>query len=220
MSGYAIARLDEIDEIDYGGTPWRPVRHYLGITAFGINAWVARNAGDSITGDDDESEATNERLYLVQQGRAVFELDGERLDAPTGTLVFVRPGTKRTVFAEEPDTTILVVGAAAGQAYEPDGWEVWAPLKPLYEAGQYALVVDRGRQLIESEPRYADALYNLACCESLAGRTSDAIGHLRLAIDRSERLRSLAADDSDFDPIRDEPAFEELLDRGAAQGSN
>jgi hypothetical protein len=54
-------------------------------------------------------------------------------------------------------------------------------------------------------------LYNLACCESLAGRTSDAIEHLRQAIDRAERLRSYAKEDSDFDPIRNEPAFKELL---------
>ena len=66
------------------------------------------------------------RLYLVQHGRAVFELDGERLDAPAGTLVFVRPGTKRTVFAKEPGTTIIVVGSAVNEAYQPDGWEIWA----------------------------------------------------------------------------------------------
>jgi hypothetical protein len=54
-------------------------------------------------------------------------------------------------------------------------------------------------------------LYNLACCESLDGRTTDAIEHLRLAIERSERDRDLAKKDSDFDPIRDEPAFKELV---------
>jgi hypothetical protein len=37
--------------------------------------------------------------------------------------------------------------------------------------------------------------------------------HLGLAIDRSERCRSNAQDDSDFDPIRDEPAFKELIER-------
>ena len=83
-----------------------------------------RDDGDQITSDD-ESEATT-RLYLVQHGRAVFELDGERLDAPAGTLVFVRPGTKRTVFAKEPGTTIIVVGSAVNKAYQPDGWEIWA----------------------------------------------------------------------------------------------
>jgi hypothetical protein len=68
--------------------------------------------------------------------------------------------------------------------------------------------------LIEAS-QYAEPLYNLACCESLAGRTSDAIEHLRLAIDRTERfgerLRSLAASDSDFDPIREESGFKELV---------
>jgi tetratricopeptide (TPR) repeat protein len=211
MSGYAVAHVDEIDEVDYDGCPWRPVRHRLGITAFGVNAWTARAAGDRIVGDDDESEERHERLYLVQQGRAAFELDDKRLDAPAGTFVFVRPGTPRTVVAEEPGTTVVVVGAAPGVAYTPDGWEIWAPLRPLYEAGEYAKAADRGREVIEAHPQYAEPLYNLACCESLAGRTTEAVEHLRQAIDRSERLRSLAKEDSDFDPIREEPAFKELI---------
>jgi len=65
--------------------------------------------------------------------------------------------------------------------------------------------------VIEAHPEYAGPLNNDACCESLAGRTADAIEHLRLAIERSERLRPFAAGDSDFDPIRDEPAFKELM---------
>ena len=91
------------------------------------------------------------------------------------------------------------------------------PLHPLYESGQYAEAADRGRELIEAHPEYAGPLYNLACCESLAGRTDDAIEHLRLAIDRKESFRSLAAEDSDFDPIRDEPAFKELVQGNAAE---
>ena len=80
------------------------------------------------------------------------------------------------------------------------------PLHHLYESGEYAEAADRGRELIEAHPEYAGPLYNLACCESLAGRTDDAIRHLRLAIDRKESFRSLAAEDSDFDPIA-EAAF-------------
>jgi tetratricopeptide (TPR) repeat protein len=212
MSGYAVAHLDEIDELDDGRCPWRPVRHHFGITAFGINAWTARDAGDRIINEHDESEPdSNEELYLVLRGRAFFELDDERLDAPAGTLVFVRSGVKRTAFAEEPGTTIIVVGGVPGKAYEPVGWEVWAPIRALYEAGEYADAADRGRELIEAHPQYAEPLYNLACCESLAGRTTDAVGHLRHAINLSEQFRSYAKDDSDFDPIRDEPAFKELI---------
>ena len=96
---------------------------------------------------------------------------------------------KRTAFAEQPETTVIALGGTPGQAYEPDGWELWAPLTPLYEAGEYAEAAERGRQLVEAHPQYAGLLYNLACCESLAGRTADAVDHLGLAIDHSQRCR-------------------------------
>jgi mannose-6-phosphate isomerase-like protein (cupin superfamily) len=95
MSGYMVAHLEEIDEVDDGHCHWRPVRHHLGIMAFGVNAWIARDAGDRIIYEHNQSFESNEELHLVLRGHAVFELDGERLDAPTGTLVLVRPGTER-----------------------------------------------------------------------------------------------------------------------------
>jgi tetratricopeptide (TPR) repeat protein len=214
MTSYAVARLDEIDEVNDGREPFRPVRHHFGITSFGVTAWTARDAGDRIINEHDESPPDSaEELYIVVRGRAVFELDGDRVAAPAGTFVFAPPGVKRTAFAEEPETTILALGGTPGKAYEPDGWELWAPLNPLYDAGEYAEAADRGRQLVAAHPQYAGLLYNLACCESLAGRTVDALDHLGRAIDRSEQSRSYAKDDSDFDPIRDEPGFKELIGR-------
>jgi hypothetical protein len=210
MSDYAVTHLEEIDEINDGREPWRPVRHHFGITSFGVNTWTGREAGDRILNEHDESDE-QEELYLVHRGRARFELDGERVDAPAGTFVFARPGVKRTAFAEEPGTTIVALGGTPGKAYEVVGWEIWAPLRPLYEAGEYAEAADRGRAIAEAHPEYPELLYNVACCESLAGRADDAIEHLRLAIDRAEHLRSFAAEDSDFDPIRNEPAFKELV---------
>ena len=217
MTGYAIAHLDEIDEMTDGREPWRPVRHHFGITSFGITAWTGREVGERIINEHDEADEhdRSEELYLVTQGRAVFELDGERRDAPAGTFVYVEPDVKRTAFAEEAGTTIVAIGGVPGKAYEPSGWEVWAPFQPLYEAGDYAAVADRSRELTERTPHYPVPLYNLACCESLAGRTADAIEHLRVAIELSERYRAHAAGDSDFDPVRDEPAFASLV--GAAR---
>ena len=113
---------------------------------------------------------------------------------------------KRTAFAEEPETTVVALGGTPGKAYEPEGWEIWAPLNPVYEAGEYAEAADRGRQLVEAHRQYAGLLYNVACCESLTARTADAVEHLGRAIERSERYRSYAKDDSDFDPIRNEPS--------------
>jgi tetratricopeptide (TPR) repeat protein len=210
MSTYKVAQLEEIEEITDGRCPWRPVRKHFGIMSFGINAWTAPNAGDRIINEHDE-DGEHEELYIVQRGRATFELDGERIDAPAGTFVFADPGVKRTAFAEEPGTTLIALGGTPGQAFEPNGWEVWAPIHALYLDGKYDEAADRGVGLIEANPEYADVAYNVACCESLAGRTTDAIEHLRLAIERSERFREFAAGDTDLDAIREEPAFKELM---------
>src|SRR5262245_43074581 len=153
MSGYEVARLDDIDEITDGRCPWRPVRHHFGITSFGVNAWTAGETGDRIINEHEE-------LYLVTQGRAVFELDGERREAPSGTFVFVERGVKRTAFAEEPGTTMLAIGGEPGVAYDPVGWELWAPINPLYQAGEYAEAADRGRALADADPQYAGLAYN------------------------------------------------------------
>ena len=145
MSGYAVARIDEIDEISDGRCPWRPVRFHFGITSFGVNAFTAHQVGDRLINEHDESQEHDlqEELYLVQRGRATFELDGERVDAPAGTLVFVPPEVKRTAFAEEPGTTLVALGGTPGKAYQPQGGEIWMPLDHLYESGQYAEAADR-----------------------------------------------------------------------------
>ena len=211
---YQVAHLDEIDELTDGREPYRPVRHHFGITSFGITAWTGRDTGDRILNEHDEADDADraEELYLVQRGRAVFELDGERVDAPAGTFVFAPPGVKRTAFAEEPGTTIVAIGGVPGKAYEPVGWELWAPLRRQYEAGEHEAVVERLRPIVDANPHYPLLAYNLACLESLTGRTDDALGHLRQAIDGSERFRDFAKGDTDLDAIRGEPAFEALVE--------
>ena len=144
------------------------------------------------------------------------------------------PDCGGTVFyttADAPELIAVPVGAFADPSFPPPAvsvydsrrhpWvalppgaetdEAWASLGALYEAGEYAEAADRGRELVEAHPENAQLLYNVACCESLTGRLGDAIEHLRRAIERSEELRSAAVGDSDFDPIRDEPAFRDLV---------
>ena len=216
MSGYAVAKLDDIAEIDDGRVPFRPVRHHFGIEAFGVNTWTAHEAGDRIVNEHDEADTGDgqEELYFVHSGRARFELDGESIDAPAGTFVFVRPGVKRTAFVEEAPTTIVTIGGTSGQAYEVLGWEVWwLEVRELYEAGDYVEASARGRKVLETHP-YSGVAYNVACAESLAGEPEAAIEHLRMAIEGSDALRELAETDSDFDPIRQEPGFKELFSGG------
>ncbi len=224
MSGYSVVHVDDIPEQDDGRAPMRPVRHHLGITGFGVNAWAAKNVGDRLIpehreADENEDEAErDEELYLVVQGRAVFELDGERHDAPAGTFVFVRPRVNRTAFAEEPGTVVVAVGGTPGKPYTPVGWELWAPIRPLYEAGEHAEVVTRTREVIASNPQYGLLFYNLACCESLIGETTEALEHLRTAIELSDMFRDYARNDSDLDAIRDEPGFQELTTENHPSG--
>jgi mannose-6-phosphate isomerase-like protein (cupin superfamily) len=165
MSDYRVARLDEIEALDNRqDTRMQPVRHHLGITAFGTNAWRAEKVGDRLFPEHEE-DVGNEELYVVVRGRARFELGEDRVDAPAGTLVFVLPETSRTAFAEEAGTTVLAVGATRGEAYEPSGWELWAAASRLYEQGDYSgprkgLV--RLSRRIRSTPR--------RCTTSLAAR--------------------------------------------------
>ena len=212
MAVYAVAHLDEIEEFEDAGSHYRPIRHQLGITAFGVTAWTGHAAGDRVINEHDEGDPTaDQELFLVLRGHAEFEVDGDRVDAPSGTLVFAAPGTKRTASAKEAGTTIIAVEGTPGKGYDARGWELWAPLAPLYDAGEYAEVADRLQAVVTAAPQYPMLFYNLACCESLLGRTSDALDHLRHAIEMSEEFRRSAKDDSDLDPIRDEPAFTELL---------
>jgi tetratricopeptide (TPR) repeat protein len=133
----------------------------------------------------------------------------------------------------EPERIVVAVGAFADPSFPPPTesgydsyrhrWvglpesverhlpELWESVAPLYEAGAYAEAAHRGRVLIEAHPDQASLYYNVACCESLAGRPADAVEHLRQAIAMWEGGRELARGDSDFDPVRNEPGFKELV---------
>jgi hypothetical protein len=135
----------------------------------------------------------------------------------------------------EPDLIVVAVGSFADPTFPPPTesgydsrrhpWiglpetieryapEVWDPARALYEAGDYAAAADRGRELLETYQSNPRLLYNTACCESLAGRTADALGHLRRAAAVWDGCKAMARDDSDFDPIRDDPAFQEFIGR-------
>jgi tetratricopeptide (TPR) repeat protein len=210
---FRVARIEEVEEVDDGRCPMRPIRHHLGITAFGVNSWTGKEAGDRIINEHDENEEDgNEELYVVLGGHATFVLGGEEVDAPAGTLVFARPSVKRTVFAREAGTTVLALGGVPGQAYVPNGWELWAPAGRHYNAGDYAAAADAIAPILEANPQYGMLFYNAACCEALAGRAADAIEHLGQAIAADPRARSFARSDGDFDSLRSDPAFARLVD--------
>jgi hypothetical protein len=103
---------------------WRPVRHHLGISAFGVNAFLGERPGDRVVERHDEAgEAGHEELYVVVRGAARFIVDGEEHDVPAGSVALVAPGSTREAFAIVPGTAVLVVGAAAGKPFAVSAWE-------------------------------------------------------------------------------------------------
>ena len=124
--GVRVARIDDIPPVDWDDVEWRPVRHHLGIEAFGVNAWSAGAGVPPVDEHDEVEDGTDghEELYVVMRGRAAFTVDGEAIDAPAGTVIAVTdPALRRSAVAEEDGTLILAVGAPRGRAYAVAGWE-------------------------------------------------------------------------------------------------
>jgi hypothetical protein len=214
MSRYGVAHFSDIEVMDDGRCPLRPVRHHFGITTFGVTTWTAERAGDRLVNEHDEIDVNKEELYLVLQGRARFELDGEPVDARAGTFVYAAPEVRRTAFAEEAGTTLVAMsGGAPGQPYVVEGWEIWAPMMRLFQAGEHEQAADWVTERLASGELAPSAalLYNLACAESLAGRPAEATQHLGQSIELDGQFRSFAEGDSDFDPLRERPEFQALL---------
>jgi hypothetical protein len=131
-STIATVHLDDLPRagnVEPGEPLWRPIRHTLGIRAFGVNAWTVALAGDHVIERHDElpsaeDTAGHEELYLVARGHATFRVGGEEIDAPAGTLVFVAdPATVREAIAHAEDTVVVAVGAVPGEAFSPSPWE-------------------------------------------------------------------------------------------------
>ena len=128
--GWAATHLSDLPALEgLGSTAWKPVRHHFGVRAFGVNAWVATEAGAELVEKHDELQpddaSGHEELYAITAGRATFTVDGESFEAPAGTLVFVRdPALVRSAVAEEPGTTVIAVGGWPDRAFEPSAWEL------------------------------------------------------------------------------------------------
>jgi len=205
---WQVARLDEIDRRD----TWIPVREHLGIRAFGINAYVPRDDG-TIINDHDETGSGQEELYVVLDGTATFEVDGEEIDAPAGTLVFAPPRSQRKASG---DATVLVVGAAPGEAYTSIDWGKAWPFHgeslTAYGEKRYADAVEAVRAGLAENPDHPGLHYNYACFATLAGDTGDdTFEHLRRAVELFPPFRTQARADDDFASVRDDARFEEAL---------
>ena len=187
-----------------GELHWKPIRRTLGIEAFGINAYTGDNVGDDVVERHTEQTLGHQEAYVVLAGRATFELDDEALDAPAGTVVFLRdPSVRRYATAAEPGTTVLAIGGKPGEAYTPSAWE-W-----YFEAERFRDPLDPEaalRLMDEANERFPDhvgVMYSTACWLALAGRNDEAWETLQRTIEREPKTREWAKDDEDLAAFRD-----------------
>ncbi|HEY3765034.1 MAG TPA: hypothetical protein VGL44_07730 [Gaiellales bacterium] len=126
-----VTVLTDIDPANADATDgdFHLVRRHFDIRAFGVNG-ITGNVGDEMIEPhherDDDANGTNghQELFAVMSGHAVFTVDGQDLDAPAGTLVFVRdPALIRSARATADGTAILAVGGRAELPFEIARWE-------------------------------------------------------------------------------------------------
>jgi tetratricopeptide (TPR) repeat protein len=208
--GARVIRIDDVESLPVldGELQWHPLRHTLGIRAFGINAYTAASAGDLVVEEHTEESLGHEEVYVVLAGRATFTLDGEEFDAPAGTVVHLAdPKVRRVARAAQDGTRVLAVGGPVGEAFEPSPWEPAFRAEALARASDPEGAVAIVREALDEHPDNPSMLYNLACFEALAGHDDDAIAHLTRAIELRPAARDWAVQDNDLASLRDRPDF-------------
>jgi uncharacterized cupin superfamily protein len=122
-TGWKVAAIDDIPPVkdDWPAT-WKSVRHHFGITAFGVNA-VTKDAGSVLIPEHDHAETGEQELYVVLAGEVLATLEREQVRVPAGSAVGVEGGTRRKFESAASPTTLVVIGAIPGKAYEVGAWE-------------------------------------------------------------------------------------------------
>jgi hypothetical protein len=209
---WTIVPLDEVDGYAEEGRPrWHMVRTVLGVDAFGVNAWRATAGDQQLIGEHDElgrGAGHHEELYLVVSGHATFTVDGETVEAPARSLLFVRdPAVKRSAVARDEGTTVLVVGGRPGHAFTVSDWERSAEALRYWATQEWDAAIDVLHRQHAEQPENAGVLYNLACAEARGGYPDDALTHLALAAALEPRFAESARDDPDLAAVRGDPRF-------------
>ena len=216
--GYVFATLEELEPAPTlapgapsDGRKRFDVRRRFEITSFGVQAFrapegvdVVREHSESLLGVDGQEE-----LYIVMNGAATFEIDGETFEAPAGSLVKVRPAARRKATAKDDGTTILVVGSTPGKAYEPAPQEA-ADAFAAYNQGDFETALAKQLVVLEKRPEDAVARFNAGCFAARAGHADEAFDHLGRALQINERVKELIATDDDLDSIPEDQRFAPL----------
>ena len=202
MSGYEVASLTGVESLKGPGSlRWTPLRKHFGITAFGVNAYTATEAGQDVVEEHTEERLGHEELYVVVSGRATFVLDGDEVEVAAGSAVFLRdPKVKRYARAEEPGTTVLALGGKPG-SHEISAWEYFFAAYAVADEDPDGALAELEAGLVE-RPDHPALHYHLACINARAGRLDEARKQLDRALELDPDLQKWADEDEDLKQLR------------------
>jgi tetratricopeptide (TPR) repeat protein len=205
-AGYEILSIDDLDRYP-GATDEAPIllplRRRVGFRPFGVNCWAAPAPGGLVIERHYEQDG-DEELYVVVRGHATFTIDGEALDAPAGTLVFLPdPAARRRAVAAQDGTTVLAIGGEPGAPYTVSAWEHSFAAAAPAARGDWAGAIETVSAALPEHEGNPSVHYNLACFLARDGRLDDALAELRRADAADpEQVAEWARADEDLAPLR------------------
>jgi mannose-6-phosphate isomerase-like protein (cupin superfamily) len=115
VDGFTLKRIDELAAVDHGAVKLAGAE--LGVESFGLQV-LDLPAGFTGYPEHDHVGDGQEEVYVVLEGSAGLEVDGERVEVDAGTLVRVGPESRRKLLPGPYGVRVLAIGCVPGGAYE------------------------------------------------------------------------------------------------------
>jgi mannose-6-phosphate isomerase-like protein (cupin superfamily) len=115
MIEYTAKRIKDM-EAGFGGG-FVKARAELGVTAFGMQV-IQLPPDYADYPEHDHTESGQEEVFVALSGSGWIEVDGERVELDSETLVRVGPEARRKVFAGPQGLRMLALGGCPGEAYK------------------------------------------------------------------------------------------------------
>lgn len=81
----------------------------------------------------------------------------------------------------------------------------------FFHKGEYDAAAEELYKAVMEDPQSFEAMYNLACCYSMLSEKDEALKFLHRAAQLAPQCVDWAKEDREFDPIREDPVFQDLL---------
>jgi len=118
MPDVTVKHLDELERYggETGGSEFLYAGRSLGVTSFGLN--VERfPAGWERYPEHDHDADGQEEVYVVLEGSATLEADGEQFELAPGALARVGAGQTRRIVPGDSGVTLIALGGTPGKPF-------------------------------------------------------------------------------------------------------